>query len=216
VPPTKGAKKPILSSEFCDRIQVGLIDMRAMRKRDIYGNMQRWIMTVKDHSTGLVYLCALQQKTAFFVAAKLEKYFRLIGYPKIFHTGMFTDGGIGYFSGSGSGSDGRSGIGLGSGISSVDVSAMAVQAAVTGVTSVAMAAIKDSTVRNTPPLSNLTPTCQLTFDSPQPVVNEPPSTELETFHASEFCTFIVQEAWDHGNIACFYQTLSSREEFKFL
>jgi hypothetical protein len=35
VPSTKGAKKPILSSEFRDRIQVDLIDMRVMRKRDI-------------------------------------------------------------------------------------------------------------------------------------------------------------------------------------
>jgi hypothetical protein len=90
VPPTKGAKKPILSSEFRDCIQVDLIDMRAMRKRDIYGNMQRWIMTVKDHSTGLVYLCALPRKKAISVAAELEKYFGLIGYPEIFHTGMFT------------------------------------------------------------------------------------------------------------------------------
>ncbi len=86
---TKGAKKPILSSEFRDCIQVDLIDMRAMRKRDIYGNMQRWIMTVKDHSTSLVYLCALPQIKASFVAAELEKYFGLIGYPKIFHTGVY-------------------------------------------------------------------------------------------------------------------------------
>ena len=90
VPPTKGAKKPILSSEFRDRIQVDLIDMRAMRKKDVYGNMQRWIMTVKDHSTGLVYLCALPRKKAIYVAAELEKYFGLIGFPEIFHTGMFT------------------------------------------------------------------------------------------------------------------------------
>jgi hypothetical protein len=48
--------------------------MRAMRKQDIYGNMQRWIMTVKDHSTGLVYLCALPQKKASFVAAELVKH----------------------------------------------------------------------------------------------------------------------------------------------
>ncbi len=75
MPPTKGAKKPILSSEFRDHIQVDLIDMRAMMKRDIYGNMQHWIMTVKDHSTGLVYLCALPQNKAIFVAAELEKYF---------------------------------------------------------------------------------------------------------------------------------------------
>jgi len=65
--------------------------------------------------------------------------------------------GIGYFSGVGSG--GGSGIGLGSGISSMDVSTTAVQqAAAAGVvTSVAMAAIKEQS--NTPPLSNLTPTC---------------------------------------------------------
>jgi len=135
------------------------------------------------------------------------------------HGGGGTDtggdgGGIGYFSGVGSG--GGSGSSLGSGSSSVDVSTMAVQAAAAGVTTVAMAAIEDLIVRNTPPHSNLTPTCQLTFDSPQPVVNEPPSTELETFRASEFSTFTVQEAWDHGNIACLYQTLSSREEFKYL
>jgi hypothetical protein len=71
VPARKGAKKPILSSKFCDRFQVDLIDMRTMRKRDVYGQMQRLIMTVKDHSTGLVYLCALPQKKAAFVAAKL-------------------------------------------------------------------------------------------------------------------------------------------------
>jgi hypothetical protein len=52
--------------------------------------MQRWIMMVKDHSTGLVYLCALPQKKASFVAAESEKYFGLIGYPKIFHTSVYT------------------------------------------------------------------------------------------------------------------------------
>ncbi len=49
MPPTKEAKKPILSSEFRNRIQVNLVNMRVMRKRDIYENMQRWIMTGKDH-----------------------------------------------------------------------------------------------------------------------------------------------------------------------
>ena len=93
----------------------------------------------------------------------------------------------------------------------MDVSTLAVQqAAAAGVvTSVAMSAIEEHMVRNTPPLSNLTPTCKLTFDSPpQRVVNELPSTELETFRASEFSTSIVQEAWDHGNIARNYQTMS--------
>jgi hypothetical protein len=90
VPAMKGAKKPLLSSEFCDRIQMDLIDMKTMRKRDIYENMQRWIMTVKDHLTGLIYLCAPPRKKAIFVAAKLEKYVGLIGYLEIFHTGVYT------------------------------------------------------------------------------------------------------------------------------
>ena len=51
--------------------------------------MMRWIMTVKDHSTGLIYLVALLRKMAKYVAAELEKYFGFVGYPSIFHTGMF-------------------------------------------------------------------------------------------------------------------------------
>jgi hypothetical protein len=50
--------------------------------------MQHWIMIVKDHSTGLVYLAALPRKTAVFAANELEKYFGFVGYPHIFHTGM--------------------------------------------------------------------------------------------------------------------------------
>jgi hypothetical protein len=86
--PRKGAKKLIISSEFCDQFQVDLIDMRTMRKMDVYRVMQCWIMTVKDHSTGLVYLAMLPRKTAVFVVNKLEKYFGFVGYPQIFHTGM--------------------------------------------------------------------------------------------------------------------------------
>jgi hypothetical protein len=88
VPPRKGAKKPIISSEFHDHFQVDRIDMRTMGKKDVYGVMQRWIMTIKDHSTGLVYLSMLPKKTAMFVAVKFEKYFGFVGYPHIFHTGM--------------------------------------------------------------------------------------------------------------------------------
>ena len=42
-------------------------------------------MTVKDHSTGLIYLCFLPRKKAAYVAFKLEKYFGFAGYPLIFH-----------------------------------------------------------------------------------------------------------------------------------
>ncbi len=90
VPTRKRAKKPNLSSEFRDRFQVDLIDMRRMRKRDVYGQMQSWIMTVKNHSTELVYLCVLPQKRAVFVAAELEKFFGFVSYPEIFHTRVYT------------------------------------------------------------------------------------------------------------------------------
>jgi hypothetical protein len=88
VPSRKGAKKPIISSELCDRFKVDLIDMRTMRKKDVFGVMQHLIMTVKDHSTGLVYRSVLPRKTAVFVAVKLKKYFGFVGYPHIFNTGM--------------------------------------------------------------------------------------------------------------------------------
>jgi hypothetical protein len=88
VPPRKGAKKPIISSDFHDQFQVDLIDMRTMLKMNVYRVMQHWIMTVTDHSTGLVYLAALPRKTAEFVVNNLEIYFGFVGYPHIFHTGM--------------------------------------------------------------------------------------------------------------------------------
>ena len=40
-------------------------------------------------SAGLIYLVALPRKMAKCVAAELEKYFGFVGYPSIFHTGMF-------------------------------------------------------------------------------------------------------------------------------
>ena len=85
-----GAKKPIISSNFRDRFQVDLIDMRTLRKEDVYGQMMRWIMTVKDHSTQMVWLTALPFKEAKYVAHELEKYFGFVGYPHIFHTGAFS------------------------------------------------------------------------------------------------------------------------------
>ena len=51
----KGARKPIISYDFRDRFKVDHIDMLTIRRRDVYGDMMRWIMTVKDHSTGLIY-----------------------------------------------------------------------------------------------------------------------------------------------------------------
>ncbi len=45
---------------------------------------------MKDHSTGMVYLCALPCKKAMFVAGELEKVFGFVGYPENFHTGVYT------------------------------------------------------------------------------------------------------------------------------
>jgi hypothetical protein len=118
--------------------------------------------------------------------------------------------------------DERLGTRSGSSGSSVEVSTTALQAApAAGVLSVATGAI-NLTVSKSPnvamaPIHLISPPhsdqtyCQLSFDSPQPVVVIEESTEQETYRASEFSTFTVQEAWDQGNIARLYQTLSSRQ-----
>ena len=46
----------------------------------------RLVMTIKDHPTGLTYLCALPTKRSHLIAYKLQEIFGIIGYPKIFHT----------------------------------------------------------------------------------------------------------------------------------
>jgi hypothetical protein len=45
-----------------------------------------WVLTIKDHATGLMYLCALPRKRPDLIAYKLQEIFGVIGYPKIFHT----------------------------------------------------------------------------------------------------------------------------------
>ena len=86
IAPHKGAKRPIYSQNFRDRYQIDLIDMRQMQKRDVYGVMQRWILTVKDHFTGLTHVSSIPRKRAKYVAFELDKLFGFIGYPAIFHT----------------------------------------------------------------------------------------------------------------------------------
>ena len=74
------------SKSFCDRFQLDLIDFRKLRKHDSFGVLMRWVLTIKDHATGLMYLCALPRKRPDLIAYKLQEIFGLIGYPKIFHT----------------------------------------------------------------------------------------------------------------------------------
>jgi hypothetical protein len=82
----KGSIKPIFSKNFRDRFQVDLIDFRRLRKRDPFGVLMRWVMTLKDHATGLTFICALPRKQAHLVAYKLQEIFGAIGYPQNFHT----------------------------------------------------------------------------------------------------------------------------------
>ena len=82
----KGSRKPIFSRNFRDRFQIDLIDFRKLRKRDPFGVLMRWVMTLKDHATGLTHICALPRKRPMLIAYKLQEIFGLLGYPKIFHT----------------------------------------------------------------------------------------------------------------------------------
>jgi hypothetical protein len=81
----KGSIKPTFSKSFWDRFQVDLIDFCRL-KRDPFGVLMRWVMTLKDHATGLTHICALPRKQAHLIAYKLQEIFGFIGYPKIFHT----------------------------------------------------------------------------------------------------------------------------------
>jgi hypothetical protein len=48
--------------------------------------LMRWILTLKDHATALVYHCALPRNRTNLIATKLREIFGIIGYLKIFHT----------------------------------------------------------------------------------------------------------------------------------
>ena len=86
LPPHVGAQKVIYSHQWRDRFQVDLIDMRKFARPNVYGVVQNWIMTVKDHFSGFTALFSIPQKKAEYVAHELEKYFGLFGYPTIFQT----------------------------------------------------------------------------------------------------------------------------------
>ena len=81
----RGSIKPIFSKNFRDTLQVDLIDFCRLRKRDPFGVLMRWVMTLKDHATGLTFICALPRKQAHLVAYKLQEIFGLIGFSEI-HT----------------------------------------------------------------------------------------------------------------------------------
>jgi hypothetical protein len=82
----EGSRKPIFFKSFHDRFQLDIINFQALRKHDPFGVLMRWVLTTKDHATGLMYLCALPRKCPDLIAYKLQEIFGVIGYPKIFYT----------------------------------------------------------------------------------------------------------------------------------
>ncbi len=82
----KGSRKPIMLLNWQSRFELDLIDFCKLRKRDPFGVLMHWILTLKDYATALVYLCALLRKRANLIAYKLQEIFGIIGYPMIFHT----------------------------------------------------------------------------------------------------------------------------------
>jgi hypothetical protein len=81
------SRKPIRSVHFRDRFQLDLFDFCKLRKRDPFDVLMCWVLVIKDHATGLVYLCALPRKHPNLVAYTLQEIFVIIiDFPKIFCT----------------------------------------------------------------------------------------------------------------------------------
>ncbi len=83
--PTSKGQQETLDNSKTDSKFVSLIFCK-LRKRDPFGVLMRWVLVIKDHATGLIYLCALSRKCPYLVAYKLQEIFGIIGFPKIFHT----------------------------------------------------------------------------------------------------------------------------------
>ena len=77
----KGSHTPIVSKLFCDRFQIDLVNFHKLWKKDPIGVLMHWVMAIKDHATGLTYLCALPRKRPELVTYKLQEIFGAIGYP---------------------------------------------------------------------------------------------------------------------------------------
>jgi hypothetical protein len=82
----KDSRKPIMLMNSQSRFELDLMDFCKLRKRDPFGVLMCWILTLKDHATALVYLCALPRKRGNLIAYKLHEIFGIIRYPMIFHT----------------------------------------------------------------------------------------------------------------------------------
>ena len=87
----KGASKPIVSESFRDRFQVDLVSYNKDPAKDHNNVIMLYIITIKDHCTGHIWLRPIRQKEAKLVATELKILFYEIGFPLIFHTDNGTE-----------------------------------------------------------------------------------------------------------------------------
>ena len=87
----KGASKPIISDSFRDRFQVDLVSYNKDPAVDHNNVIMLYIITIKDHCTGHIWLRPIRQKEAKLVARELKILFYEIGFPLIFHTDNGTE-----------------------------------------------------------------------------------------------------------------------------
>lgn len=74
---TKAPLNPIKSSCCMERIQIDLIDMRALNEE------MKWILHIQDHFSKFSLAYPLTAKMAGNVATKMAEWFGLFGFPRI-------------------------------------------------------------------------------------------------------------------------------------
>jgi hypothetical protein len=84
--PARGRRKPSYPKVFVVNFRSIYLIFASLGSEILFGVLMRWVMTIKDHCTGLVYLCALPHEHPKLVVYKLQEIFGAIGYPKMFHT----------------------------------------------------------------------------------------------------------------------------------
>jgi hypothetical protein len=68
-------KNPVTQTEKGSQEQIiSKVDLTKLRKQYPFGVLMRWIMTLKDHATGLMHICALPRKRPDLIAVVMECY----------------------------------------------------------------------------------------------------------------------------------------------
>jgi hypothetical protein len=79
--PLEGSLATNCSNKYRDLFQVDFINMSSNPKMNAFGVMN-WVVIVRDHFTGIVFLDCIPRKTPNFVALVLDRAFGYMGYPQ--------------------------------------------------------------------------------------------------------------------------------------